>query len=608
MGIASGNLVSLSEQQFVDCDKVDSGCSGGLMDNGFNFAKSNALCTEESYPYKAKGGTCAASSCTVGLAKGAVTGYKDVSADSESAMMSAVSQQPVSIAIEADRSIFQLYKSGVLSGLCGANLDHGVLAVGYGTEDGKDYWKVKNSWGASWGDNGYIKLLRGKGGAGECGLLKSASYPVVTTSTKTVDYSKLWNDFKVANGKTYSSAVEEEQRFEIFKVNVDYISSMNAKNKFRLGVTPFADMTADEFGASHFGIAKPDASWGSLPNLGEHTYNDETLAESVGWTTKGAVTPVKNQGQCGSCWSFSTTGSLEGAWKLAGNSLTSLSEQQFVDCDKVDQGCNGGLMDHAFQFAEKNAICTESSYPYKGRGGTCEASSCTVGIPNGDVKGYKDVTSDSEQALMSAVQQQPVSIAIEADKMAFQSYKSGILSSTCGSNLDHGVLLVGYGTDGGKDYWKVKNSWGTTYGENGYVRLLRGKGGSGPAPGPPSPPTPPAPPSPPSPSGSTHYEKPPCRSDEVDVTIQGFDGETCTPKCTNNACPTDVPEGTTATPQCVLQDSSSGDKYCALTCLIGGCPPGASCKRSGLTGLCLYPQSNANVKELEVADSDLISV
>merc|ERR1712170_235321 len=202
-----------------------------------------------------------------------------------------------------------------------------------------------------------------------------------------------------------------------------------------------------------------------------------------------------------------------------------------------------------------------------------------------------------------------------ADKQVFQLYRSGVLKAMCGAQLDHGVLVVGYGTDPtGGDYWKVKNSWGSTWGMNGYVLLQRGKSGagecgilsqpsypvvsgSGPAPGP-SPPAPPSPPSPPSPSGPTHYEQPPCRSDEVDVTIQGFDGETCTPKCTDSACPTDVPEGTTAAPQCVLQDSSSGDKYCALTCLFGGCPPGASCKHSGLTGLCLYPKSNSNVKEL----------
>ena len=184
--------------------------------------------------------------------------------------------------------------------------------------------------------------------------------------------------------------------------------------------------------------------------------------------------------QCvGSCWSFSTTGALEGAWKIAGNPLTSFSEQQFVDCDKVDSGCSGGLMDNAFKFAEANAICTEDSYPYKARAGTCAASSCTVGLPKGDVTGYKDVSKDDEQALMEAVNQQPVSIAIEADKMAFQSYRSGILSTTCGSSLDHGVLLVGYGSENGKDYWKVKNSWGTTYGEDGYVRLFRGKGGAG---------------------------------------------------------------------------------------------------------------------------------
>merc|ERR1712190_392296 len=377
--------------------------------------------------------------------------------------------------------------------------------------------------------------------------------------------------------------------------------------------------TADEFASTHFGIKQPDQPWGSLPSLGQHEYKGEALADSVDWTTKGAVTPVKNQGQCGSCWAFSTTGSLEGAWQIAGNPLTSLSEQQFVDCDKgSDQGCNGGLMDNAFKYAEKNAICTEASYSYKGRGGTCKASSCSVGIPKGDVTGYKDVATDNEQALMEAVEKQPVSIAVEADKSAFQLYRGGILSSTCGSNLDHGVLLVGYGTENGQDYWKVKNSWGTSFGENGYIRLKRGKGGKGecgllsgppsfpvvsgsPAPGPSPGPSPPAPPSPTPPSpGTTHYEKPPRQSDEVQASVQGAGGSLCAPKWdASGSCPTDVPAGTQATPQCILQDSSSGDKYCALKCFLSGCPSGAKCAMiGGIEGVCVYPDANGASKSM----------
>merc|ERR1711998_706836 len=183
---------------------------------------------------------------------------------------------------------------------------------------------------------------------------------------------------------------------------------------------------------------------GDLPYLGEH----ETVESSgsVDWTTKGAVTPVKNQGQCGSCWAFSTTGGLEGAWQIASGNLVSMSEQFFVDCSKQNSGCNGGLMDYAFSFAEGTAVATEDSYAYTGRDGTCQ-SSFTTAIPQGGVTGYSDVQ-NSASSLQSALNGNPVSVAIEADQSAFQMYSGGVITSGCGSNLDHGVLAVGINSDG----------------------------------------------------------------------------------------------------------------------------------------------------------------
>lgn len=270
-------------------------------------------------------------------------------------------------------------------------------------------------------------------------------------------------------------------------------------------------------------------------------------------------------------------------------------------------------MDLAFQYVEKSGLCTEASYPYiagNGHAGTCKASSCTLGLPVGAVTGFHDVQ-PTKEALMSALAIGPVSIAVEADKAVFQSYKSGVMTGMCGTKLDHGILAVGYGTQDGTDYWMVKNSWGTVWGNAGYGMLERGKGGSGecgiltgatypqvtgkPGPGPSPGPSPPTPPTPPTPSNSSHYEKPPCRSDEMAVQIQGVDGAVCSPKCTGQTCPTDTPTGTKDSPSCCLQDQQSGEKYCALECGIGGCQPGASCKHpsGSLIGICVYPSSDA---------------
>jgi len=286
-----------------------------------------------------------------------------------------------------------------------------------------------------------------------------------------------WESFKQTYGKTYD-ADEEQARKEIFNENLEFVGKLDSE---KFAITQFMDLSRAEFKRHYMGLMAPSDRKG-IAYLGRHQYNGEALPDSVDWSAKGAVTKVKNQGQCGSCWSFSTTGSLEGAAEISTGKLVSMSEQQFVDCDTAqDQGCNGGLMDNAFTYAKTTAICTEASYPYEGRDGTCKKSSCTAALVKGQVTGYVDVDKNSKQALMSAVAQQPISIAVDAAGLAWQFYRGkGVITSNCGTSLDHGVLVVGYGTwTDGTDYWRVKNSWGTSWGMDGYVLIERGAGGDG---------------------------------------------------------------------------------------------------------------------------------
>jgi len=280
-------------------------------------------------------------------------------------------------------------------------------------------------------------------------------------------------------------------RFYNWKANLDYVNEHNAKGlSSKLGMNHLADLSTEEFSALYLGLnINLDARKNEKKDTNETASKEDATKKanttetptpkSVDWRSAGAVAQVKDQGQCGGCWSFSASGALEGLHAIKNKKLTAFSEQQMIDCsaDYGNQGCDGGLMTNAFNYTITHGIQPEDSYPYAAEVGTCAQNPKKVAFKN---TGFEEVTANNSEALKAAVAQQPVSVGIEASSTTVQLFQSGVINAGCGTGLDHGVLVVGYdNSNAGHGYWIVKNSWGPKWGLNGFFNIAMGSQNSG---------------------------------------------------------------------------------------------------------------------------------
>jgi len=298
--------------------------------------------------------------------------------------------------------------------------------------------------------------------------------------------TKEWLTWKNRFGKVYESMEEEISRMETWLANMLHIEEHNfeyalGRKTYSLGMNHYGDLTSDEFAKTYNGFLndKKGIHKGLLHTAHQDVSDEELEAHNVDWRTEGAVSDVKDQGQCGSCWAFSSTGALEGQMKIKFGSLPDLSEQNLVDCSKPEgnQGCNGGLMEAAFQYVQdQDGIDDEDSYPYEAV--DFEPCRYTKSHRAADDKGFTMCPEGDEKCLTHTLKHiGPVSVAIDASNPSFQFYKSGVYyEPNCSpQNLDHGVLAVGFGKENGDKYFLVKNSWSDQWGDGGYIKMARGK-------------------------------------------------------------------------------------------------------------------------------------
>jgi C1A family cysteine protease len=276
------------------------------------------------------------------------------------------------------------------------------------------------------------------------------------------EIEEAFKEFTLKYRKFYFNQEEMDLRYYIFEKNYKKVKQHNSENKsWTMVINKFSDLTREELN-QYYGLKVG-------PRNGDLHINNYG-SKDIDWVAQGKVAPVKDQAQCGSCWAFSAVGAVESLYAISKSTTpVQFSEQQVVDCDTSSAGCEGCWMDNAFEYLIEAGVIKETDYPYVGYDENCEAAGKPIFY---HFSGYKDVASSDCSALLDALQKQPISVAVDAENWSY--YGGGIMTADeCGTSLDHGVLLVGAGTQSGTPYWRIKNSWSASWGEQGFIRLQR---------------------------------------------------------------------------------------------------------------------------------------
>jgi len=305
-------------------------------------------------------------------------------------------------------------------------------------------------------------------------------FNLIDTPEEEDSCSELFETWLEKYNRSYKSDKEYKKRLHTFCESVKFVAEFNSKStsSHKVEVNQYADMTDEEYQQQLLGGKQVKKHFETLTseNLEDFRYEDVDPPSEVNYKEQGALAPIKNQGQCGGCWAFATTGSIEALHYLTTGKHVSLSEQQLISCSSPEgnEGCVGGAAIYAYEYVKQNGgLNTEKAYPYEAETGTCDRSLEQVKVAS--IDSFSRVPINDEEALMKAVSKQPVAVSIEADSMGFKFYSGGVFQSECGHDRDHAVLVVGYGADKeGTKYWLVRNSWGPDWGEEGYIRMARG--------------------------------------------------------------------------------------------------------------------------------------